>query len=321
MRDYGKVYSTFWSSEDMRALSEDGRMLALYLMSCPHGNMLGCFRLPDGYVVEDMQWESGRVSKGFGELFEKGFSYRCERTFWVFIRKHLEWNLVENPNVGIAAGKLFDSLSAPGHVKSLLVNALREHSPHFPVAKLNDFETSSEPYANPFDTLSKPVTVTVAVTVTKQEQEQESPQSADAPTSAERDSPPERREKRRGTAADEKCARWLYGVILDNNPEAKAPNIPAWANEIRLMRERDNRTLEAICELFQWAQLDKFWCANVLSPASLRDKWDQLTMQRKRKDGAAQASAPTDLAAAQRAANEEAKRRLGIGQPEVINAN
>lgn len=320
MRDYGKVYSTFWSSEDMRALSEDGRMLALYLMSCPHGNMLGCFRLPDGYVVEDMQWESGRVSKGFGELFEKGFSYRCERTFWVFIRKHLEWNIIENPNVGIAAGKLFDSLSAPEHVKALLVNALREHSPHFPSPKLTDFETSTEPYANPFDTLSKPVTVTVAVTVTEQEQDQKSPQSADVPIAVKNAASAERREKRRGTPADEKCARWLYGVILDSNPEAVQPNIPQWANEIRLMRERDSRTLEAICDLFQWAQLDEFWCAIILSPANLRKKWDQLVMQRKRKAGPA-AAAPTDLAAAQRAANEEAKRRLGIGQSEVINAN
>ncbi|MBB3213441.1 hypothetical protein FHW67_002733 [Herbaspirillum sp. Sphag1AN] len=33
MRDYGKVYTAFWSSEDIRDLSEDGRMLALYLMT------------------------------------------------------------------------------------------------------------------------------------------------------------------------------------------------------------------------------------------------------------------------------------------------
>jgi hypothetical protein len=165
MREYGKIYATFWSSEDMRSLTEDGRMLAVYLMTCPHGNMLGCFRLPDAYVAEDMQWDPERVSKGFEELFRKGFAYRCERTSWVFIRKHLEWNPFENPNVGLAAGKLFDSLSAPPTIKALLVKALRENSPRFPVQKLEDFETLSIPFENPFETLSKPVAVAVAVAV------------------------------------------------------------------------------------------------------------------------------------------------------------
>jgi hypothetical protein len=164
MRDYGKVYTAFWTSEDVRGVSEDARMLALYLMTCQHGNMLGCFRLPNAYAAEDLQWGIERVSKGFQELFGNGFAYRCDRTFWVFIRHHLKWNKFENPNVGIAAGKLFDTLSCPHTVKALLVLALREFAPHFPAAKLDEFESNSEPFENPFETISKPVAVAVAVT-------------------------------------------------------------------------------------------------------------------------------------------------------------
>ena len=90
----------------------------------------------------------------------------------------------------------------------------------------------------------------------------------------------ERRKQRRSTPDDEACARWLFGRILANNPGHKPPSFEAWSDDVRLMRERDRRTHREICELFSWAQDDEFWKANVLCPAKLRDKWDQLTIKR-----------------------------------------
>lgn len=79
---------------------------------------------------------------------------------------------------------------------------------------------------------------------------------------------------------DEKCARWLYGVLLNTMPKAKEPNFKAWANDVRLMRTRDERTHREICELFQWAHNHAFWKSNILSPAKLRDQWERLAIQR-----------------------------------------
>lgn len=90
----------------------------------------------------------------------------------------------------------------------------------------------------------------------------------------------EAREKRKHSADDEKCARWLFGRVLANNAAARQPNLDTWADDVRLLRERDKRSHAEICELFQWAQGDAFWCSNILSPAKLREKWDQLTMKR-----------------------------------------
>lgn len=163
MRDYGKVYSSFWTSEDIRGMSEDARSLALYLMTCPHGNMLGCFRVSDAYASDDLQWSIERVSKGFGELYRNGFAYRCERTFWVVIHKHLKWNKLDNENVGKAAAKLFDSLTPPDSVKALLFKALRQYGKNFPVEKLDEIQTVLKGSRNGIETLSKPVAVAVAV--------------------------------------------------------------------------------------------------------------------------------------------------------------
>ncbi|TDS73419.1 hypothetical protein [Comamonas sp. JUb58] len=106
MRDYGKVHTSFWTSAGMRALSEDGRAMALYLLTCPHGTIAGVFRLPDGYICEDMQWTAERVTHVFAELFQNGFANRCATTKWVWINKHFEWNQPENPNQRKAALKI-----------------------------------------------------------------------------------------------------------------------------------------------------------------------------------------------------------------------
>lgn len=79
---------------------------------------------------------------------------------------------------------------------------------------------------------------------------------------------------------DEKCARWLYNELLKTAPKAREPSFTAWAKDVRLMRERDDRTHAEICELFRWAHKDRFWCSNILSPAKLREHWDRLSIQR-----------------------------------------
>lgn len=106
MRDYGKVHSTFWSSPTTAGLSPNAKMLALYLMTCTHSTIAGVFRLPDGYVAEDIGWSPGDVLEAFRELSAAGFAKRCESTKWVWVVNHLKWNKPENPNQRKAAAKM-----------------------------------------------------------------------------------------------------------------------------------------------------------------------------------------------------------------------
>lgn len=149
MREYGKIHSSFWTSSTIRSLSDDGRTLAAYLLTSPHSNMLGCFRIPQAYVAEDLGWGSERVSKGFAELFREGFATLDEASKWVVIHRFLKWNPLENPNVGKAAEKLFDQIPASSPAKALMAGFLKEFGKHFPTEKLNGFETVSKPYRNP----------------------------------------------------------------------------------------------------------------------------------------------------------------------------
>ncbi|WP_181399566.1 hypothetical protein [Klebsiella pneumoniae] len=148
MRDYGKVHTSFWISDGMRRVSDDARLLALYLLTGQHTNMIGCFRLPDGYVSEDLSWTPERVSKGFDELSANGFATRDPSSKWVLIRNFLAWNSVENPNQGIAALRLFDQVPDKSSVKPELARVMASAISHISISKLKGSERVLQPFLN-----------------------------------------------------------------------------------------------------------------------------------------------------------------------------
>lgn len=84
---------------------------------------------------------------------------------------------------------------------------------------------------------------------------------------------------------DMTAAEWMRDRVLLINPSSKQPNLESWANDVRMLREIDGRTLKEIGELFDWANRNDFWCSNILSPKTLRKQWDKLTLQRSRPIG------------------------------------
>lgn len=69
-----------------------------------------------------------------------------------------------------------------------------------------------------------------------------------------------------GTAEDLTAAEWMFDMVKTIAPSARKPNFAGWANDIRLMRERDGRNHRDMCVLFRWACQDNFWSGNVLKP-------------------------------------------------------
>ncbi|MHC1193246.1 replication protein [Escherichia coli] len=95
-----------------------------------------------------------------------------------------------------------------------------------------------------------------------------------------------------GTAEDLTAAEWMFDMVKTIAPSARKPNFAGWANDIRLMRERDGRNHRDMCVLFRWECQDNFWSGNVLSPAKLRDKWTQLEINRNKQQAGMIASKP-----------------------------
>ena len=82
-----------------------------------------------------------------------------------------------------------------------------------------------------------------------------------------------------------KLAELLYKEILHNNPQHKKPNLESWANDFRLMMEKDKREGKEIQELILFSQSHDFWYKNILSAGKLREKYDVLILEKYGKQG------------------------------------
>lgn len=79
------------------------------------------------------------------------------------------------------------------------------------------------------------------------------------------------------TDDDMKAARYIWGrVKAVTEGKAKPPRLESWANDVRLAREADGRTLQELCEVMRWASNDEFWSTVILSAAKLRAKFGDL---------------------------------------------
>jgi cell division septum initiation protein DivIVA len=70
--------------------------------------------------------------------------------------------------------------------------------------------------------------------------------------------------------------RMAEGIRNVVGETARTPSPERWAEEIRIMRDRDKLLPSVIMETFIWANRDSFWKSNILSPKALRKHWDKL---------------------------------------------
>jgi len=76
-----------------------------------------------------------------------------------------------------------------------------------------------------------------------------------------------------------RLAMYLFDKIKQNNPEHKKlteSQKQKWADNIRLMIQRDNRAPQKIKNMIDWCQADDFWKQNILSTAKLRKQYDTM---------------------------------------------
>lgn len=148
MRIYGSVHTKFWTHPDIQKISDQAKLLAMYLLSSSHTNMLACFRVPVGYIAEDLKWNFETVTKALNELSNINYlTYDAERS-WVYIHNFLKYNPIENPNQGRSIAKLFHEIRKDVNFISHLINNLIEHKEFLPEEFVNSLETFSQPFRN-----------------------------------------------------------------------------------------------------------------------------------------------------------------------------
>lgn len=136
MRTYAKLESAFWQNPKIKKLSDPAKLLLIYIFSCPHGNSIGCYPLPQGYIVADMGWNIEHVAERVSELVTKGFIERDEDTSLTKIVGWFDHNTIENDNVAKAAIKTIRALPIC-QVKARLLSDLEDINNKFLNKHLN----------------------------------------------------------------------------------------------------------------------------------------------------------------------------------------
>ena len=118
---YQKIESAIWHDEKFVTLSPMQQRLFLYLLTCPHGNILGLFVLKEGYACDDLGCSRRKFRTDLSKLCEIRALAYDQKTNILWILNFLEHNPITNPNQVKSAVKTFSELP-----KSYLLEKYRQ---------------------------------------------------------------------------------------------------------------------------------------------------------------------------------------------------
>jgi len=87
---YGVIYPEFWTGPTGRALrvhGKDAQLLALYLLSAPHANMIGLYHLPLPYIRQESGLTVRSLTAGLAALEAENFARYDATSEFVWVRE------------------------------------------------------------------------------------------------------------------------------------------------------------------------------------------------------------------------------------------
>lgn len=114
MRIFSQVHVKFWTGDSLADASKDERLLALYILTGPHSNMLGAFRIPVGYLMTDHPYlAEAELYAALDGLQRREFLkwVQVKRDIDFCVLNYIKYNPVQNPKMGLGVRREFASLT------------------------------------------------------------------------------------------------------------------------------------------------------------------------------------------------------------------
>ncbi|WP_093670055.1 hypothetical protein [Sporolactobacillus nakayamae] len=251
MAKFRQVHVNFWSDPKvMEEMTPEDRYFYLYLLTNPLTSQIGIYQITKKQMAFDLGYSLETVNSLINrfETHHRLIKYNQETREIAIIK----WGKYNLNKTGKPVLDCIDKELASVKDVSLLTLII-DHIPNNTIVErflrvANDTSNDSS-------------------TTGGQEEEKEEEQEK------------EKTSCRKTKFSDEhlEMANLLLSLIQANNPNYKAPSkLEKWANDIRLMMERDKRTKEQVEYLIRWSQRDDFWSTVILSPNSLRKGFDKM---------------------------------------------
>lgn len=117
MRDYGKVLPQFWigkTGRDLKKMGPEALIVAMYLLTSPHSNMLGLYYIPVQHIAYETGLRMEGASKGLQRGVEAGFchyDFESEVVWVIEMAKYqIGASLKPKDNQCLGIQRLYDSL-------------------------------------------------------------------------------------------------------------------------------------------------------------------------------------------------------------------
>lgn len=88
MRDYGKVSPHFWigrTGKELRQAGPESQLVALYLLTSPHANMIGLYYMPLAFLSHETGLTMEGAKKGLNSAIKAGFCKYDEHSEMVWV--------------------------------------------------------------------------------------------------------------------------------------------------------------------------------------------------------------------------------------------
>ena len=115
----------------MRKLSEDGRALAIYLLTCPDRTTEGFYSLPRVLALDHLRWSADRLAAAFIELADCDFARYDHEAEVVFIVKGLKYHPPSSRNSIVGAVRIIDTTQDASELFWAFLGAATRYAPAF----------------------------------------------------------------------------------------------------------------------------------------------------------------------------------------------
>lgn len=147
MAEYSKVYKKIWKNKKFKDLKDEQKFLFLYLLSCPHANILGFYYLPKKYISSDLSWSPSKIAQHL-KILSKGLIKYDEENKVILILSWLEHNpLVSDNHVKKAQAELSEVPDTPLHQEFVKIIKEMPEGLHKKIIN-NAVQTASERRSN-----------------------------------------------------------------------------------------------------------------------------------------------------------------------------
>lgn len=285
-REHANIQIDIWNDPDFRELSASAQLLYIQLLSSATLTYAGVADWrPKRIAVLSKGRTPADVVAAMKELVTGLFIVVDEDTEEALVRSYFKWDgLMLKPNVAKAMVKAWAKVHSLT-IKAVIVHELRRLSLQFPEWRAFEVEEVRQ--------LCEKDSINPAELVSRRVSERVPERDASLPTtnyllpttSNIQHSTSEFFEL--DTMKPEHVAMLdLLDSLIEANGSKKPTRNKKNIDAVRLMVERDGRTLQDIEGAIRWSQNDEFWRGNILSMSKLREQFDKLRLaaQRQQKE-------------------------------------